>query len=1027
MNLASLVGSTTASNFLHARNLRRHRDFAGGNTTLADITASTSVESEIRLLRGDPNIEYVEPNYTRQPASLGTNDTYAGSLWGLDNTGQMITDDGGATTTGIVDADIDAPEAWTITDAASMTPVTVAVIDTGVAYNHPDLAADMWDGTNCKNENGVVIGGCNHGWDYADNDNTPLPVDSSHGTHVSGTIAAVRNNAKGIAGVASNAKIMAVRFGFDVASEVKAIDFAIQNGAKVINASYGGTSFSQAEYDAINRFRSAGGLFVAAAGNSFVSNETSPHYPCSYNLDNIVCVAATDQHDNIANFSDFGTISVDVGAPGVNIVSSVADSPKVSENFEGVTPPALPATWSAVDFGSGNNWGTVDLLSRDNVLYADLASPYANNMQSAVATPNMDLAGQSNVYVNFYAYCDSQYSASSWTDYMELEYSSDGGSSYTPVGLWDEEYIDSVTNSAPGPAGVYFGEIPLPGPFTSTGKLRFDWTTDSSDNNYSGCWIDNVKVYGIGDGSNEQYAYYEGTSMAAPHVAGLAALIEGYNPSLSYTQVKNDIMNNGDSLTGLSTTTVSGKRINAQKAIQAVNPAKAITAFTIPQQSGSSVIDQSAHTILVTMPFGSSTTALTPSITIAGASVSPLSGVVQDFTNPVTYTVTAADSSTQAYTVTVVNAADPTLKTFTAFGTLNPVVAGVISGTSISVVEPYGTNLTNLVATYTTTGASVAVSSVPQVSGTTVNNFTNPVTYTVTAQDSSTQDYTVTITAALNPAKDITSFMFANPHATGRFSGTNITLDVPNGTDVTALRPTISITGASVSPTSGVAQDFTHPVTYTVTAQDSSTKRYTVTVNVAAPDNASRQPYVGPPMDPIAMLPTIYKPSYVFTHDLFIGSSYRGDITALQTILMAENVFFASSTGEYDHETFFGVERYQIEHGLNPTGSVDRTMRTVLNEDPQNTGGVLVALAAGIGAHVFLVNLTLGMSNEDVLALQEFLNKNGYYNATINGYFSPVTEAGVVAFQQAHELPLTGVVGPQTRALLNSMATSTSP
>lgn len=108
------------------------------------------------------------------------------------------------------------------------------------------------------------------------------------------------------------AKIMAIKFGFDTASEVRAIDFALQNGAKVINASYAGNSFSQSEYDAINRFRSAGGIFVAAAGNENTNNENTHSYPSDYNLDNIISVAATDQNDGLASFSNYGTTSVDV-------------------------------------------------------------------------------------------------------------------------------------------------------------------------------------------------------------------------------------------------------------------------------------------------------------------------------------------------------------------------------------------------------------------------------------------------------------------------------------------------------------------------------------------------------------------------------------------------------------------------------------------------------------------------------------------------------------------------------------------
>ncbi len=291
--------------------------------SVLEITDEDTVAEKIAELENDPNVEYAEPNYTREITSIVTNDTHRGLLWGLDNTAQII--DG---VTGTNDADIDAPEAWAINEGTNAS-VTVAVIDTGVLYTHPDLTANMWDGTNCKNESGVaIVGGCNHGYDYLNNDNTPLPSVPStpstfHGTHVAGIIGGQKNNDQGVIGVAPNVKIMAIKFGLDVSSEVKAIDFATQNGVKVINASYGGAGFSQPEFDAISRFKDAGGIFIAASGNNNANNDATGFYPASYDLDNIISVAATDQNDLLANFSNYGATSIDVGAPGTNIYSTV--------------------------------------------------------------------------------------------------------------------------------------------------------------------------------------------------------------------------------------------------------------------------------------------------------------------------------------------------------------------------------------------------------------------------------------------------------------------------------------------------------------------------------------------------------------------------------------------------------------------------------------------------------------------------------------------------------------------------------
>ena len=226
--------------------------------------------------------------------------------------------------------------------------------------------------------------------------------------------------------------------------------------------------------------------------------------------------------------------------------------------------------------------------------------------------------------------------------------------------------------------------------------------------------------------------------------------------------------------------------------------------------------------------------ALTPTITITGASVSLSSDVANNFSSPVVYTVTAADASTQPYTVTVTVAASPA-KAITAFSFASPAATGVIDETlhTIAVTVPYGTVVTALTPTITFTGASVSLAS-----GLTTD-FTSPVVYTVTAADSSTQAYVVTVTVAPPPSfpKAITAFAFSSPAASGVVNETlhTIAVTVPFGTDVTALAPTIAITGASVSPLSAAPQNFTSPVTYTVTAADASTQPYVVTVTVAGP------------------------------------------------------------------------------------------------------------------------------------------------------------------------------------------------
>jgi len=209
--------------------------------------------------------------------------------------------------------------------------------------------------------------------------------------------------------------------------------------------------------------------------------------------------------------------------------------------------------------------------------------------------------------------------------------------------------------------------------------------------------------------------------------------------------------------------------------------------------------------------------------------VSPTSGMEQDFSSPVIYTVTAADGSTKEYTVTVTEAASDA-KDITDFVILG--VHGTIGTDTISLIVPYGTNLASLTPTITHTGASVFPGS-----GIT-HNFTDPVVYTVTADDGSIKYYTVTVAVASNNAKNITDFTILGIH--GVIGPDTISITVPFGTNLTSLTPTITHTGSSVNPASGVPHNFTSPVVYTVTAADSSTKNYTVTATVDVDDRWTR-------------------------------------------------------------------------------------------------------------------------------------------------------------------------------------------
>jgi subtilisin family serine protease len=262
--------------------------------------------------------------------AFGSSDDFLyklGLLWGLNNTGGLFG--------GTPDVDVDAPEAWEITTGSS--DLVVAVIDTGIAMRHPDLAASIWQNPNEIAGNGVDDDGNGyvddvHGWNFIDN--SPNPEDDQfHGTHCAGTIAAQRGNGRGIAGVAPSIKLLPIKIlnakgEGDGADLVKAIDYLIklrQAGVnlRIMSASLGGGDDSPAISSIISRAGDAGILLVAAAGNDASDNDTQPVYPASYDLPNVLSVAALDSNGNLASFSNYGRRSVHVAAPGVNIWSSI--------------------------------------------------------------------------------------------------------------------------------------------------------------------------------------------------------------------------------------------------------------------------------------------------------------------------------------------------------------------------------------------------------------------------------------------------------------------------------------------------------------------------------------------------------------------------------------------------------------------------------------------------------------------------------------------------------------------------------
>ncbi len=300
-----------------------------------------TVETAVVLLEQTPGALFVEPNYLVRKA-VTPNDPNFRFQWALYNTGQRITGDKD-TVNGTPGADIAAPEGWDIVSRAE--DVVVAVLDTGIDYEHPDLSSNIWINSGeipgnslDDDENGYVDDV--RGWNFAYRNANPMDDDvDGHGTHVAGIIGASGNNGTGISGISWSVELMPLKFldrnGYgDVAEMIEAIEYAIANGAQIINASFAYQAFrpSQAEKAAIEAAGAAGVLFVAAAGNSGSNNDFNPTYPASHTDDegnplaNLIAVAASDQNDALPHWSNYGPTSVHLAAPGTNIYSSVRRS-----------------------------------------------------------------------------------------------------------------------------------------------------------------------------------------------------------------------------------------------------------------------------------------------------------------------------------------------------------------------------------------------------------------------------------------------------------------------------------------------------------------------------------------------------------------------------------------------------------------------------------------------------------------------------------------------------------------------------
>ena len=320
----SHVGSANRSRALTTAGLSQDAVFSLiPGLTLAEPIEGLTVRQTLENLANDPKVAYAEPDYMLTIAQVPDDPDYV-QQYGLNNTGQ---------TGGTANSDISIEAAWDIQTGSA--DIVVAIIDSGVDYNHDDLSSNIWTnpseipGNNIDDDRNGYVDDI-RGWNFSANNNNPMD-DNDHGTHVAGIIGANANNGIGIAGINWNVKIMPLKF-MDArgrgrtSSAIRAIEYAVANGARISNNSWGGGSYSQALFDAIQAANRAGHLFIAAAGNSGRNNDRRVHYPSSYSLPNIIAVGASDDADQLASFSNYGRQTVDLLAPGVSILSTVTNN-----------------------------------------------------------------------------------------------------------------------------------------------------------------------------------------------------------------------------------------------------------------------------------------------------------------------------------------------------------------------------------------------------------------------------------------------------------------------------------------------------------------------------------------------------------------------------------------------------------------------------------------------------------------------------------------------------------------------------
>jgi subtilisin family serine protease len=521
---------------LAARGARVADTLGAPGLTLVRIRAGDSVQASVARLDRDPRVAFAEPNYLYELSQVPPNDPLYPQLWGLTS--------------------IDAPQAWSRGSTQGRSGVVVAVIDSGVAYDHPDLAGNTWSQV---------------GRDFVQNDDEPYDH-VGHGTHVAGTIGAVGNNGVGVTGVNQDVSLMALRVvglqgGLPSSRVTAAVNYACAQGADVVNGSFGGSGKSQAIANAITSPACRGTLFVFAAGNDGrnLDAQTRNVFPCEYHRPpphgvgarNLVCVAATNRDDALAGFSNRGRSAVHLAAPGGGAGPDILS-----------TSPAWEPVWGPDDLETDGTWGdpqnrplpsTPPFWDRTNTAAStgtwsltDSPVDYPNNRLATIRNlAPIDLGGRFGCLLLYDLRLETR--LGDWF-----------GAFAGVTTVANDEEIDAWTGTSDGEFVPVETSLGL---FDGEPEVYVRWFLDSGPTGKAdGAYVDDVSVECVAAGEGD-YGRGAGTSMASPHVAGVAALLLAEEPGLGPARLKNAILAGVERKSGLKGRVSTGGRLNANRSL----------------------------------------------------------------------------------------------------------------------------------------------------------------------------------------------------------------------------------------------------------------------------------------------------------------------------------------------------------------------------------------------------------------------------------------------------------------------------